>query len=125
MSKDMQFRLIGDSKMPLSVDVNVSGCLSLYVSPVIDWQPVQVVTRLSPNVSSEPIQPPTIHDKRYRQLIKSLILFLRKVKISAHFQNLNSFLRIMVLFFIPPSEALLRFLKLFYHNSTSDLIISV
>ncbi len=33
--KYMQVRLIGDYR--LSVGVNVSGCLSLYVGPVIDW----------------------------------------------------------------------------------------
>ncbi len=32
-SKDMQVRLTGDSKMPVGVDVSLSGCLSLYV----DW----------------------------------------------------------------------------------------
>ncbi len=34
-SKHMQVRLIGDSKLPIGV--SVSGCPSLYVSPVTDW----------------------------------------------------------------------------------------
>ncbi len=40
-SKDMQVRLTGDSKLPVGVSVN--GCLSLCVSPVIDWGPIQGV----------------------------------------------------------------------------------
>ncbi len=32
-------RLIGDFKLPLGVNVSASGCLSLYVSPVINWWP--------------------------------------------------------------------------------------
>lgn len=36
-SKDMQkFRLIGYSKLSVGVNVDVSGCLSLYVSPVMN-----------------------------------------------------------------------------------------
>ncbi len=41
--KDMQVRLTGDSKLAVGVNVSVSGCLSLYVGPVTDWQPVQGV----------------------------------------------------------------------------------
>jgi len=44
-------RLIGDSKLSISVNVSVNGCLSLCVSPVIVWRPVQGVPCLSPNVS--------------------------------------------------------------------------
>ncbi len=63
-SKDMQVRLIGDSKLPvgvkpkLPVDVNVSvsACLSLYVGPVTDWQPVQVVPRRLPNANWDRLQ---------------------------------------------------------------------
>lgn len=40
-SKDIQVRLIGDSKLPIGVIVSVTGCLSLCVSPVIEWRPVQ------------------------------------------------------------------------------------
>ncbi len=46
-SKDMQVRLIGDSKLPVGVHVSVSGCLSLYVCPVTDWRPVQGVPHRS------------------------------------------------------------------------------
>lgn len=31
-------------------------CFTLYVSPVVNWQPVQGVTQLSPNVSLDPAQ---------------------------------------------------------------------
>ena len=34
-------RLIGDSKLPIGVNVSVDGRLSLYVSPVMNWRPVQ------------------------------------------------------------------------------------
>ena len=54
----MQVRLIGDSKLPVGVNVSVSGCLSLYVGPVIDWRPVQGVPRLSPNASWDWLQHP-------------------------------------------------------------------
>ena len=30
-------RLIGDSKLPVGVNVSVNGCSSLYVSPVMNW----------------------------------------------------------------------------------------
>ncbi len=36
-------RLIGDSKLPVGVNVSVSGCLSLYIGPVTDWRPVHSV----------------------------------------------------------------------------------
>ncbi len=35
-SKDVLVRLIGDSKLPLGVNVSISGCLFLYVSPVMN-----------------------------------------------------------------------------------------
>lgn len=38
--------LNGNSK--LSIDVNVNGCLSLYVSPATDWRPIESVPCLSP-----------------------------------------------------------------------------
>lgn len=44
-TKNMQVRLIGDSKLPIGVNVSVNGC-------VIDWRPVQGVPHLSPIVSS-------------------------------------------------------------------------
>jgi len=51
-------RLIGDSKLSVGVNVSVTGCLSLCVSPVIVWWPVQGVPCLSPNVSWDRLQPP-------------------------------------------------------------------
>jgi len=39
-------RLIGDSKLSVGVNVSVNGCLSLCVSPVIVWWPVQVSCRI-------------------------------------------------------------------------------
>ncbi len=33
----MMFRLISDSKLPVGVNVSMSGCLSQYVSPVMNW----------------------------------------------------------------------------------------
>ncbi len=54
----VQVRLIGDSKLPIGVNVSVSCCLSLYVGPVIDWQPVQGVPRLSPTASWDRLQHP-------------------------------------------------------------------
>ncbi len=53
-------RLIGDSKLPVGVNVSVSACLSLYVSPVIDWRPVQGVPCLSPNDSWDRLQHPVL-----------------------------------------------------------------
>ncbi len=47
-SQDMQVRLIGDSKLPVGVNVSVNGCLSLYVSPVRNWQLVQGEPRPCP-----------------------------------------------------------------------------
>ena len=41
-TKNMQMRLFGDSKLPTGVNVRVNHCLCLYISPLIDWQPVQV-----------------------------------------------------------------------------------
>ncbi len=46
--------LHGDSKLP----IGVNGCLSIYVGPVTDWQPVQGVPRLSPNTSWDRSQHP-------------------------------------------------------------------
>ncbi len=33
----MQVRLIGDSELSVGANVGMSGCPSLYVSPVTDW----------------------------------------------------------------------------------------
>ncbi len=33
--------LTGDSKLPVGVNVSVNDCLSLYVSPVMNWQLIQ------------------------------------------------------------------------------------
>lgn len=53
-----QSRLIGDFKLPVGVNVSVKGCLSLWVSRVMNWQPVRRVRRLSPNgISSTSLQP--------------------------------------------------------------------
>ncbi len=56
-SKDMQVRLIGDSK--LATGVTVSDCLSLYVGRVTDWRAVQGVPRRSPQcqLGSAPAPP--------------------------------------------------------------------
>ncbi len=61
----MQVRLI---KLPVGVNVSVSGCLSLYVGPVTDWQPVRGVPRRSHNDSWDRLQHPRdpVKDKRYR-----------------------------------------------------------
>ncbi len=56
--KDMQVGLIGDSKLPIGVNVSASGCLSLYVSPAADWRPVQGVPRHSPDDSWDQLQHP-------------------------------------------------------------------
>ena len=59
-SKDTQVnRLIGDSKLSIGVNVSVNGCLSLCVSPVIVWRPVQGVLRLSHSISWDRLQPPS------------------------------------------------------------------
>ena len=46
--KTCSLGLIGDSKLPVGVSESVNGCLSLCVSPVTDWRPVQGVPRLRP-----------------------------------------------------------------------------
>ncbi len=40
-SADMQIRLIGDSKLPIGVNVGLNDCLSLYVGLVMNWRHVQ------------------------------------------------------------------------------------
>ena len=50
-SKNVHVRLIGDSKLNVSVD-DVSG-VSL-CGPVMDWRPVQGVPRLSPDAPCNP-----------------------------------------------------------------------
>lgn len=50
-SKDMHVRLTGDFKLPIIVSVNMHFCLSLYVVPLIDCQPVQGGLHLLPNDS--------------------------------------------------------------------------
>ncbi len=48
---------MGDSKLP--VGVNVSDLpVSIYVSPVIDWRPVQDVPHLLPSASWDWLQTP-------------------------------------------------------------------
>ena len=68
-SRDMHDWLIGVSKLPVRVNVRVSGCLSLYVSPAMNWRLVQGVPRLSPKVSWDRLQPPaTLMDKRLQRM---------------------------------------------------------
>ncbi len=62
LSKDMQIRLIGDSKLPAGVNVSVNGCLSLYVSPAMNRRLVQGVScprPVSVGISSSPSSPLT------------------------------------------------------------------
>lgn len=48
-ANNIQVKLIGDSQLPVDVNVSVNACLSLYyVSQVTNWQPVQGVPRLAP-----------------------------------------------------------------------------
>ena len=47
-------RLIGESRLPLGVN----GCLSLCVSPAMNWRFVQAVPSLLPIVSWDRLQPP-------------------------------------------------------------------
>ncbi len=47
-TKDMQVRLIRDSKLRNCVNVCMTVCLSLYVSPVMKWQLVHGVPRPCP-----------------------------------------------------------------------------
>ena len=69
-SKDMQHnRLTDDSKLPVGVNMSVSGCLSLCVSPEMNWRLVQGVPRLSPRVGWDRLQPPaTLMDKRLQKM---------------------------------------------------------
>ncbi len=53
-SRDMQVRLTGGSKLPVGVNVSVNGCLSLCVSPVTAWRPVQGGPHLSPKLGLVP-----------------------------------------------------------------------
>ena len=39
-------RLIGHTKLPVGVNVSVEGCLSLYVSPAMNWMNWQLVQDL-------------------------------------------------------------------------------
>ncbi len=57
-SKHMQVGLIGDPKLPLGGNQSMNGCLSLYVSPVMNWQLVQSVPPTSPSVSWDWLQFP-------------------------------------------------------------------
>ena len=43
---------------PVGVNMSVNGCLSLCVSPVIDWGPVKSLHCLSPSVSMDLLQHP-------------------------------------------------------------------
>lgn len=39
-SKDMRVRLIAASKLAIGVNASVNDCLSLHVSPLLDWRAV-------------------------------------------------------------------------------------
>lgn len=59
-SKDLQekVRLISSSKLPVGVNVSLSGCLTLYVSCVMNWRLVQAgCTPPPPNISWARFQP--------------------------------------------------------------------
>lgn len=47
--------LVGDSKLPTGVNVG-NNCLSLFVSPVTNWQPVHGVAHLLPHRSRDWLQ---------------------------------------------------------------------
>jgi len=56
--------LIGNSKLPVGLNVRVNGCLFLCVNPVIDWQPVQGVQHQLRNLNWNWLQshpPPCDH----------------------------------------------------------------
>ena len=55
-------RLIGDSKLPVGVNVSMNGCLCPWVSAVINWLSVQAIPRLSPNICPDWLQPPPPHN---------------------------------------------------------------
>ncbi len=59
-------RLIGDSKLPVGVNVSVGGCLSLYVGPVIDYKRVRGVSRPSPLAQCQLGSAPAPHNPVYR-----------------------------------------------------------
>ncbi len=53
--KDMQVRLIGDSKLPVALNASVNGCLSLCVNPVIDLSTVYLAFwPMSAGIGSKP-----------------------------------------------------------------------
>ena len=49
-------RLIGDSKLSIGVNMSLNFCLSLWVSHVMNWQPVQGMLHVSSNVSWDQFQ---------------------------------------------------------------------
>lgn len=53
-----QVSLTGDSKLSVGVNVSEHGCLSLYISPVPDWRPVQGVPSLHPVIAGIGTSPP-------------------------------------------------------------------
>jgi len=59
--------LIGDSKLPVGVNLILSDCLSLYVSPVIDWRVYPALAQCQLGLAPPPPTPlrPGL-DKRYR-----------------------------------------------------------
>jgi len=75
-------RLIGDSKLSVGVNVSVNGCLSLCVSPVIVWWPVQGEPCLSPSVSWDRLQHPR-DPQQDKQLLKMNLTKVSKI----HFQS--------------------------------------
>ncbi len=51
-------KLIGDSILLIGVNVSVNGCLSLYVSPAVNWQLVQDVPHPRPVLAGIGFSPP-------------------------------------------------------------------
>ncbi len=60
VSKDKQSRSNGNSKLLVSVNVSVNGCVSLGFSPVMSWRPVRwfVLARpISAGIDSSSLDP--------------------------------------------------------------------
>lgn len=57
--KNMLFRFIGDSNLPLDMGECVGGCLVSVCGPAIGWRSVQGVTCLLTNIIGQRLLPPT------------------------------------------------------------------
>ena len=85
-------RLIGDSKLSVGVNVSVNGCLSLCVSPEMNWRLVQGVPHPSPNVSWDRLQPPPCdlsRISRYGHWMDGLLFFLKKTLTVSDFSQVS------------------------------------